>query len=55
MTPRASLPRVLAMVLDVWFGPQYVGNFFLRPRRDGLVGLDLWDGRFIRARNALLG
>jgi hypothetical protein len=43
------------MVLDVWFRPQYVRDLFLRPRRDGLVVLDLRDGRFIRARNVLAG
>ncbi|MCU1440418.1 MAG: hypothetical protein JWP85_1415 [Rhodoglobus sp.] len=45
---------MLAVVFDVWFRPQDVRDLFLRTGRDGLVDLDLWDGRFIRARIALL-
>lgn len=42
------------VILDVWFRPQGVGDFFLRTRRDGLVDLELWDRRLIRAGNVVL-
>jgi hypothetical protein len=34
---------MLAVILEVWFRPQDVGDFFLRTWRDRLVDLDLWD------------
>ena len=45
---------VPAVVLDVWFRPQEVGDLLLRARRNGLVDLELRDGRLIRAGNVLL-
>lgn len=51
---RVSSLGMLPVVFDVWFRPQDVGDLFLRTRRDGLVNLELWDGRLIRAGNVLL-
>jgi hypothetical protein len=51
---RVSSLGMLAMVFDVWFRPQDVGDLFLRTRRDGLVNLELWDGRPVRAVNVFL-
>jgi hypothetical protein len=45
---------MLAVIFDVRFSPQGVGDFFLRTRRDGLVDFKLWDGRLIRAGNVVL-
>lgn len=45
---------MLAVIFDVWFRPQGVGDLFLRTRRDGLVDLELGDGRLVRAGNVLL-
>lgn len=46
---------MLAVIFHVWFRPQDVGDLFLRTRRDGLVDLDLGDGRLIGAGNVVLG
>ncbi|MCU1543838.1 MAG: hypothetical protein JWM50_1703 [Microbacteriaceae bacterium] len=39
---------MLAVVFDVWFRSQDVGNLFLGARRDCLVSLEFRDGRLIR-------
>lgn len=46
---------MLAVVFDVRLRPRDVGDLFLRARRNGLVDLELGDGRLIGARNLLLG
>lgn len=45
---------MLAVIFDVWFRPQSVGDLFLGTRRDGLVDLEPGDGRLIRAGNVVL-
>jgi hypothetical protein len=45
---------MLAVIFDVWFRPQDIGDLFLRTRRDGLIDLELWDGRLIRTGNVVL-
>jgi hypothetical protein len=45
----------LAVIVDVRFSTQDVGDFFLRARRDCLVVLQLGDGRLIRTRNVVRG
>jgi hypothetical protein len=49
-----SFERMLAVILDIRFRSQGVCDLFLRTRGDGLVGLEHWDGRLIRAWNMLL-
>jgi hypothetical protein len=46
---------MLAVIFDVWLRPQDVGDLFLGTRRNVLVDLELWEGRPVRAGNALLG
>jgi hypothetical protein len=46
---------MLAVIYHVWFRTQGVGDLFLRTRRDGLVDLELWEGRLTRAGNVVLG
>lgn len=43
----------LAVILDVGFGPEHVGDFFLRAGRDVLVELDLRHGGLARAGDVL--
>ena len=45
---------MLAVIFDVWFRPQGVGDLFLRTRWDGLVDLELGNGRLTRAGNVVL-
>ena len=45
---------MLAVIFDVRFRPQGVGDLFFRTRCDGLVDLELWDGRLTRAGNVVL-
>lgn len=45
---------MLAVICDAWFRPQYVGDLFLRTRCGGLVDLELWCGRLIRAGNVIV-
>ncbi|WP_166791519.1 hypothetical protein [Cryobacterium sp. Hh38] len=42
------------MIYHVWFRSQDIGDLFLRTRGDGLVDLELWDGRLTRAGNVAL-
>jgi hypothetical protein len=55
-TPDAGVLSLgmLAVILDVRLRPQGVGDLFLRTRRDGLVELELWEGRLIRAGDVVL-
>ena len=46
--------EMAAVILDVGFRPQDVGDLFLRTRRDGLVFLQLRDARLVRAGHTLL-
>lgn len=43
-----------AVVLEVGLGAKHVGEFLLRPRRDILVGLELWNARLIRSRDVVV-
>jgi len=52
--PRVASFGMLAVIRDVWFRPQSVGDFFLRTRCYGLVGLKPGDGRFIGSGNVVL-
>ena len=45
---------MLAVIFDVQFGPQYIGDLFLRARRDALVNLKLWQGLLTRAWNVAM-
>lgn len=51
---RGCCHSMLAVIFDIWFRSQGVGDLFLRTRRDGLVDLELWDGRLTRAGNVVL-
>lgn len=43
-----------AVVLEVGLGVQHVGDLLLRPRRDGLVSLELGNTRLIRSRDVVV-
>jgi hypothetical protein len=45
---------MLAVIFDVWLGPQNVGDLLLRTRRQSLVDFQRWDGELIGAGNAVL-
>ena len=43
-----------AVILEVRLRPQNVGYLLLRAWRDGLVSLELGDGRLVRTRNVVV-
>ena len=45
---------MLAVVFDVGFRPQRVGDFLFRTRRNVLVDFELRDARFIRSGNVIV-
>lgn len=45
---------MLAVIFDVWFRPQDVGDLFLGARWDRLVDLEFRDGRLVRAGDVVL-